>query len=40
VLTPVMENNKIVDVKVSYPDNWLKDQLERSKKYSFLPNKN
>ena len=40
VLTPVMENNKIVDVKVSYPDNWLKDQLERSRKYSFLPNKN
>ena len=40
VLTPIMQNDKIIDVKVSYPDNWLKDQLERSKKYSFLPNKN
>lgn len=40
VLTPIMQNEKIIDVKVSYPDNWLKDQLERSRKYSFLPNKN
>jgi len=40
VLTPVMKDNKIVDVKVSYPNNWLQDQLERSKKYSFLPIKN
>jgi dipeptidyl-peptidase-3 len=40
VLSPIMENNKIIDVKVSYPDNWLQDQLGRSKRYSFLPNKN
>jgi dipeptidyl-peptidase-3 len=40
VLTPVMNGEKIIDVKVSYPNNWLQDQLERSKKYSFLPNKN
>lgn len=36
-LTPVMKNGKIVDVKVEYPNNWLKDQLDRSKRYSFLP---
>jgi hypothetical protein len=35
-----MNGEKIIDVKVSYPNNWLQDQLERSKKYSFLPNKN
>ncbi len=39
-LTPVIENDKIVDVKVSYPDNWLNDQLERGKNYGFLPAKN
>jgi dipeptidyl-peptidase-3 len=39
-LTPVIENDKIVDVKVSYPDNWLNDQLERGKNYGFLPSKN
>ncbi len=39
-LTAVMNGDKVVDVKVEYPDNWLTDQLERGKKYSFLPNKN
>jgi len=39
-LTAVMENDKIIDVKVSYPDNWLNDQLERGKNYGFLPVKN
>lgn len=39
-LTAVMENDKIIDVKVSYPDNWLNDQLERGKNYGYLPSKN
>ncbi len=36
-LIPVMEGDKIIDVKVEYPNNWLEDQLWRSKNYSFLP---
>ncbi|MBC7384012.1 MAG: dihydrofolate reductase [Bacteroidia bacterium] len=39
-LEAVMEGEKIKSVKVIYPDNWLNDQLKRSKKYSFLPNMN
>ncbi len=39
-LVPVMDGDKITDVKVEYPNNWLADQLERGKNYSFLPNKN
>ncbi|MDP1727110.1 MAG: dihydrofolate reductase [Bacteroidota bacterium] len=39
-LIPVMSGDKITDVKVEYPNNWLADQLERSKNYSLLPNKN
>jgi dipeptidyl-peptidase-3 len=36
-LTAVMEGDKVIDVKVEYPNNWLEDQLWRSKNYSFLP---
>lgn len=39
-LVPVKKDGKIVDVKVEYPDNWLKDQLERNSKYGFLPAEN
>ncbi|OYU94549.1 MAG: dihydrofolate reductase [Bacteroidetes bacterium B1(2017)] len=39
-LTPVKKEGKIVDIKVEYPNNFLNDQLERGKKYSFLPNLN
>jgi IS30 family transposase len=40
IIKELYNGEKIIDVKVSYPNNWLQDQLERSKKYSFLPNKN
>ena len=36
-LVPVMNGETIVDVKVEYPTNFLKTQLELSKKYSYLP---
>jgi dipeptidyl-peptidase-3 len=36
-LVPVKEGDKIVDVKVEYPNNWLEDQLWRSSQYSYLP---
>ena len=39
-LVPVMKEGKIVDVKVEYPNDWLKDQLERGKNYGYLPNIN
>ncbi|MCF8253936.1 MAG: dipeptidyl peptidase 3 [Bacteroidia bacterium] len=39
-LIPVYEGEKLIDVKVEYPNNWIADQLERGKNYSFLPNKN
>ena len=39
-LTPVMNGDKMVDVKVEYPNNFLQTQLELGKKYSYLPNKN
>ncbi len=37
---PVMEDGKIVDVKISYPDDFMKQMLEYGEKYSFLPHKN
>jgi dipeptidyl-peptidase-3 len=40
VLTPVMNSDKITDVKVEYPVNFLENQLELGKKYSLLPNIN
>jgi dipeptidyl-peptidase III len=36
-LRPVEENGEIKDVKVEYPDNYMKQMLEYSKQYSFLP---
>jgi dipeptidyl-peptidase-3 len=39
-LVPVMKDGAVVDVKVEYPNNWLNDQLERSKNYSYLPSIN
>lgn len=39
-LTPVINNDKIVDVKVSYPDNFIQNQLELGKQYGFLPTQN
>jgi dipeptidyl-peptidase-3 len=39
-LVPVMEGEKIVDVKVDYPTNFAEQMLEYGKKYGFLPVKN
>jgi dipeptidyl-peptidase-3 len=39
-LMPVMENGKIVDVKVEYPTSFIAQMLDYSKNYSFLPVKN
>ena len=39
-LVPVMEGDKIVDVKVEYPTSFAEQMLEYGKKYSFLPVKN
>ncbi len=36
-LTPVMKDGKIVDVTISYPDNFLKQMLEYGKDYGLLP---
>ena len=36
----VMEGDKIVDVKVSYPANYIEQHLHYSKNYSFLPSLN
>lgn len=39
-LTPVMKDGKIVDVKISYPEDFTSQMMEFSKKYSFLPTYN
>jgi dipeptidyl-peptidase-3 len=39
-LVPVMDGNKITDVKVEYPDSFFQQMMEYAKKYSFLPVKN
>ena len=36
----VKEGDKIVDVKVSYPANYIEQHLHYSKEYSFLPSLN
>jgi dipeptidyl-peptidase III len=36
-LEPVMKDGEIVDVKISYPTNFLNQMLEYGRKYSFLP---
>ncbi|MCY1636616.1 dipeptidyl-peptidase 3 family protein [Marinifilum sp. D737] len=37
---PVIENEEIVDVEISYPVDFMEQMLEYSEKYSFLPNIN
>ncbi len=39
-LVPVMSGDKITDVKVEYPNDFLKNQLELGKQYGYLPVKN
>jgi len=39
-LVPVMDGDKITDVKVEYPTSFAEQMLEYGKKYSFLPMKN
>lgn len=39
-LVPVMKGDKIIDVKVEYPDNYVDQMLQYSKEYSFLPTLN
>ncbi len=39
-LVPVMKNGRIVDITVSYPDDFTKQMLEYGERYSFLPNEN
>ncbi len=36
VLTPVVENGNIVDVKIAYPDDYVKQMLHYGRAYSFL----
>jgi hypothetical protein len=35
-----MDADKVIDVKVEYPNNFLQNQLELGKKYGLLPIKN
>jgi len=39
-LIPVMEGDKITDVKIEYPTSFFEQMIEYPKKYSFLPVKN
>ncbi len=39
-LTPVMEGERIVDVKLEYPADFMQQMLEYGEKYSFLPTYN
>lgn len=39
-LVPVMEGDKITDVKIEYPTSFFEQMLEYGKKYAFLPLKN
>jgi dipeptidyl-peptidase III len=39
-LTPVMQNGQVVDVKISYPANFVQQMLEYGKNYSLLPDYN
>lgn len=40
VYVPEMKNDKIVDIKVTYPDDFTKQMLDYSKNHSFLPTYN
>ena len=37
VLSPVMKDGKIIDVKIEYPDDFTQQMLYYAKNYSFLP---
>jgi dipeptidyl-peptidase-3 len=39
-LTPVMEGDKVIDVKISYPESFTGQMIEYGRKYSLLPNIN
>lgn len=39
-LVPVIDGDKIVDVKIEYPTSFFEQMMEYAKKYSFLPVKN
>jgi dipeptidyl-peptidase-3 len=39
-LVPVMNGDKIMDVKIEYPDDFTKQMLEYAKEYSTLPTYN
>lgn len=39
-LVPVMDGNKITDVKVEYPESFFKQMMEYGKNYGYLPVKN
>ena len=40
VYRPIMENGRIVDVTIEYPDNYVDQMLDYSKEYSYLPSVN
>ena len=40
ILEPVMDGEEITDVKVTLPDDFVKQNLFLSEKYSFLPDYN
>lgn len=40
IYTPVIEEGKIVDIKIEYPDNYTEQMLYYSEYYSFLPSIN
>jgi dipeptidyl-peptidase-3 len=39
-LTPIVVNNKIVDVRIEYPESFFQQMMEYGKKYSYLGTKN
>lgn len=39
-LVPVMNGDKIIDVRITYPDNFFEQMMEYGKKYAYLPVKN
>lgn len=40
VLRPVLDGEKIIDVLLEYPDDFMQQMLCYARNYSFLPNKN
>ena len=40
VLRPVLDGEKIIDVLLEYPDDFMQQMLCYVRNYSFLPNKN